>query len=251
MQLGLSHRQARVYLALLISGASTAKAISKVSKVSRQDVYTVVSVLERMGLCDKTITKPAIFRATPLQKGLGLLMQRRSIEYREMRNKTRNLQEELRHYNKGTVYQEDKTEFVLLPERQERVLRIEEAIYHASTNVDSFTTQEIFKQVISSSKEVLKKTLKRGIPFRFLMQELKNKDLKPEIPDVILNNPLLEIRYVRMPVPAAVVMIDKKEIFFGTTIDFQRATYLWSNNSHLVGIIQDHFDSIWGTPKSE
>ena len=246
-RLGLSHRQARVYLALLISGTSTAKAIARVSKVPRQDIYTVMPTLEKMGLCEVAIARPVMFRATPLQKGLDLLMKRKSAEYEEMQIKARNLLDGLEHYSRGTRFQEDKTEFFLLPQMQERVLMIEEAINNARSAVDSFTTPKIFRQALVSSKETLMKTLKRGISFRFLVEDLKNKDLQLEIPQAVLKSPHFEIRYVTVPAPAAAVLIDAKEVFFGTTIDFQKAIYLWSNNPYLVGIIQNHFETIWNS----
>ncbi|MGD0643533.1 MAG: helix-turn-helix domain-containing protein [Candidatus Bathyarchaeia archaeon] len=244
-QLGLSHRQAKVYLALLISGMSTAKTISQVSKVPRQDVYTVVAILEKMGLCEEAITRPVMFRATPLQKSIDILMQRKTTEYDEIRIKTKNLLKDLKPYCSETTYREEKAQFLLLSERQTRVLRIEEAVNNAANIVDSFTTPEIFRQVVVSSEEVLKKAARRGVRFRFLMENTKGKGLRLEIPRALLENPCFEVRYATPPIPAAAVMIDQKEIFFGTAIDFQRAVYLWTDNAYFVGIIQNHFELIW------
>jgi sugar-specific transcriptional regulator TrmB len=244
-QLGLSHRQAKVYLALLISGMSTAKTISQVSKVPRQDVYTVVAILEKMGLCEKAITKPVMFIVTPIKESLDILMQRKTAEYDDLQIRTRNLLQDLSHYSREITYQEEKAQFLLFSERQARVLRIEEVINNAATAVDSFTTPEIFKQVIVSSEEVLKKAARRGVKFRYLMENTKDKELQPEVHKVLLDNPCFEIRYTTPPIPTAAVLIDQKEIFFGTTIDFQRAKYLWSDNAYFVGIIQNHFDLIW------
>ena len=200
MQLGLSHRQAKVYLALLISGMSTAKKISQVSKIPRQDVYTVVPILEKMGLCEKTITKPVMFRATPIQKSIGLLMQRETAEYDEMQIRTRNLLQDLSHYCSETAYQEEKAQFfLLLSERQSRILRIEEAVNNAATVVDSFTTPEIFKQVIVSSEEVLKKTMGRGVKFRFLMENPKDKELRLEPLKLFLRTRILRYVTLRRP----------------------------------------------------
>jgi len=226
---------------------STAKTISQVSKVPRQDVYTVMPILEKMGLCEKAITKPVMFRATSIQKSLELLMQRETAEYDEIQIRTKNLLQDLSHYCRETAYQEEKAQFLLLSERQARVLRIEEAVNNAAAVVDSFTTPEIFKQVIVSSEEVLKKTMGRGVKFRFLMENPKDKELRLEFPQALLVNPCFEIRYTTPPIPAAAVLIDKKEIFFGTAIDFQRATYLWSDNAYFVGIIQNHFKLIWNS----
>jgi len=224
---------------------STAKTISQVSKVPRQDVYTVVATLEKMGLCEKAITKPVKFIVTPIKESLDILMQHKTAEYDELQIRTRNLLQKLSHYHRETAYQEETAQFLLFSERQARVLRIEEAINNAATAVDSFTTPEIFRQVIVSSEEVLKKAARRGVKFRYLMENTKDKELPLEIHKILLDNPRFEIRYTTPPIPTAAVLIDQKEIFFGTTIDFQRAKYLWSDNAYFVGIIQNHFDLIW------
>ncbi len=226
---------------------STAKTISQVSKVARQDVYTVVSILEKMGLCEKAITKPVMFRATPIKNSLNILMKRKTAEYDELQIRTRSLLQDLDHNYNGTVHHEEGAQFLLLSERQARVLRIEEAINNASTAVDSFITPGIFKQVIVSSEEVLEKAAGRGVRFRYLMENPKDKQLQLEVPQALTENSCFKIRYATSPIPAAAVIIDKKEIFFGTTIDFQRAKYLWSDNAYFVGVIQSHFELIWNS----
>lgn len=245
--LGLSHRQAKVYLTLLISGMPTAKTISQVSKVPRQDVYTVVAILEKMGLCEKTITKPALFRATPVKKSLDILMQRKTTEYDELQIRTKDLLQDLNNCCSEIESNEDTAQFLLLPERKARILRIEDAINKAAKVVDSFITPEIFKQVIVSSEEVLTKALRRGVKLRYIMETPKDKEFQLEIPAVLLKNQGFKIRYATPSIPAAAVLIDQKEIFFGTTIDFQRAVYLWTDNAYFVGIIQSHFELIWNS----
>ena len=152
---------------------STAKTISQVSKVARQDVYTVVSILEKMGLCEKAITKPVMFRATPIKNSLNILMKRKTAEYDELQIRTRSLLQDLDHNYNGTVHHEEGAQFLLLSERQARVLRIEEAINNASTAVDSFITPGIFKQVIVSSEEVLRKQREGVLGFDILWKTLK------------------------------------------------------------------------------
>jgi len=226
---------------------STAKTISQVSKVARQDVYTVVAILEKKGLCEKAITKPVMFRATPIKNSLNILMKRNTTEYDELQIRTKNLLQDLDHNYSETAYHEGEAQFLLLSERQARVLRIEEAINNATNGVDSFITPEIFKQVIVSSEEVLKKAAGRGVKFRYLMENPKDKEFQLEVPQALIGNACFEIRYATPPIPAAAVLIDKKEIFFGTTIDFQRAKYLWSDNAYFVGVIQSHFELIWNS----
>ena len=91
--------------------------ISHVSKVPRQDVYTVVDILEKMGLCEKAIAQPSMFKATPIQKSIDILMKRKTAEYDEVRTRTKSLLQGFNHYRE-TACQEDKAQFLMLSERQ-------------------------------------------------------------------------------------------------------------------------------------
>ena len=197
---------------------STAKTISQVSKVARQDVYTVLAILEKMGLCEKAITKPVMFKATPIKNSLNILMKRKTAEYDELQIRTRNLLQDLDHNYSETAHREEKAQFLLLSERQARVLRIEDAINDAANGVDSFITPGIFKQVIVSSEEVLKKAAARGVKFRYLMEKPKDKELQLGVPPALIGNLCFEIRYAMPPIPAAAVIID------------QERNILWNNH---------------------
>jgi len=64
IELGLTLNQARIYVALLHSEKPvTAKEISKITDITRQDVYRILPNLQKTGLLEKTITAPAMFKA--------------------------------------------------------------------------------------------------------------------------------------------------------------------------------------------
>ena len=65
IDLGLTLLQAKVYLALVQSGTLKVGTIAQVSKVARPDVYRTLQKLQDLGLIEKIITKPILFRATP------------------------------------------------------------------------------------------------------------------------------------------------------------------------------------------
>jgi len=64
--LGLTGRQARVYLALLKTGGGKAKAVADVSLVNRQEIYRIIDDLQQLGLVQRKVTTPTTFTATPL-----------------------------------------------------------------------------------------------------------------------------------------------------------------------------------------
>ncbi len=80
-ELGLTLNQARIYVALLSSERLlTVKEISKITNITRQDVYRIMPSLQNNGLVEKTITAPTMFKATPLKLGLSILVENRKLQ---------------------------------------------------------------------------------------------------------------------------------------------------------------------------
>ena len=78
--LGLTSTQARVYLALCKFGMLDTKQIAKCALISRQDVYRILQSLEKLGLVEKTISRPVRYKAVPADKGLPPLLKRKKKE---------------------------------------------------------------------------------------------------------------------------------------------------------------------------
>ncbi len=62
-ELGLTGRQARVFLNLLKCESSTARALSMSSDLARQDTYKVLDELQELGLVEREISVPTKFTA--------------------------------------------------------------------------------------------------------------------------------------------------------------------------------------------
>jgi DNA-binding MarR family transcriptional regulator len=78
--LGLSVRQARVYLALLRAGVARVQVVSDLSHVHRQEVYRVLDVLQQMGLVQRRVSNPATFSVTPIGEAVKLLLGQKTCE---------------------------------------------------------------------------------------------------------------------------------------------------------------------------
>lgn len=71
---GLTRNQAKVYVAATQLGLVSAGQISELSKVRREDVYRLLSTLERMGLIEKLLGTRTRLRATPIKDALTTLV---------------------------------------------------------------------------------------------------------------------------------------------------------------------------------
>jgi sugar-specific transcriptional regulator TrmB len=87
-KLGLTHNQAKVYVALLSLKNATARSAQKLSNVARQDVYQVLSELGEKGLIEKILAKPEKFRPIPVNEAISILVLERN-ERRVVNCKTR------------------------------------------------------------------------------------------------------------------------------------------------------------------
>jgi sugar-specific transcriptional regulator TrmB len=75
--LGLTSRQSKIYLAIAGLEMATAKTISTVSGVRRENVYRIIPQLQEIGLIEKIIDTPIKFRAIEIKDAVLILLNQR------------------------------------------------------------------------------------------------------------------------------------------------------------------------------
>ena len=86
-QLELTSAQAKVYLTLATLEKATAKEISNHSNVAREEVYRLLTELQKKGLIERIIASPTQFKATPIEEGLSILIRRKEKEIAGIKKK--------------------------------------------------------------------------------------------------------------------------------------------------------------------
>jgi sugar-specific transcriptional regulator TrmB len=233
--------EAKVYLALAKLGKASAKTISKASRVSQPDVYRVLSKLENHGLVEREIGIPNQFRATPMDEGLALLLQRRDNQSAILHKKATELLQDFKEKNEKTVLQEETPKFVLVP--AVNVHRIRNAVDSAQASVLCFTSLDMFRKVRFITEDVWKRCVKRGVKFQFIIGNPHGKKVVLKLDPFLRNNECFEIKWTRTSMPC-VILIDGKEVFLRTEMNIE-APVLWSNNPVIVAMIQEHFETKW------
>jgi sugar-specific transcriptional regulator TrmB len=241
--LGLSVLEAKVYLVLAKLGKASAKTISKASKISQPDVYRVLSELENHGLIEREVAIPNQFRATALDEGLALLLQRRDNQSAILHKKATELLQDFKEKNEETGLQEETPRFVLVPGAH--YYKIRNAVDNAQTGVLCLTSLDMFRKVRFTTEDVWKRCVKRGIKFQFIIGNPHDEKTVLKLDPVLRNNDYFEIKWTQPAMPC-VVLIDGKEVFLRTEINLE-APVLWSNNPVIVAMIQEHFETKWKT----
>jgi sugar-specific transcriptional regulator TrmB len=250
MELELTFCQAKVYSALVQGGSCTAKTISRISKVTRQDVYRIMPQLQKLGLVQKTLNIPTEWKATPIDEGLAILLERKKQQISEIQEKTTNLLSNFRKHNKRTEYKEEVPEFVILPGGKTHRRWVTKSIEEAQTSNDIFITMKIFRNIVCNEFEQLKKLLERGVKFRYIIYDLDGTKNEIELDPYLKKNPNFQVRYILNTPIAATVVFDKKEVVFSNpTSNLCASPKLWSNNPNFVTLIQNYFETTWKTTR--
>jgi sugar-specific transcriptional regulator TrmB len=239
--LGLSTLEAKVYLVLLKTGESSAKGIAKTSKVSQPDVYRVLSGLEKHGLVERIIALPNKFKATPIDEGITILLQRRDAQSALLHKQTKQLVESLKEKKQVNNVQEEHTQFTLVPGAH--VQKIKNAVDNAQSLVLCFTNLDMFKKIRFVTEEVWKRGVKRQVNYQFIIGKPNEGPVTLELDPTLKNNDFFNFKFMVASMPC-VILIDKKEIFIRTELNLE-APVLWSNNQRLVAMMQDYFMLSW------
>jgi len=248
--LGLTSCQARIYLALVCSGAATPKTISKESQVAREQVYREIPKLQALGLTEKIIDRPSKFKAIPIQECISFLMEKRTNRTLELQTDTEKLIKNFSSIKSETTFSEEENQFILVPKNERVLTTIRRGVETAQTSVDVVTSWKRISHSFVSFNGLYKKALSRGVKFRFVTEKPKNKkslDYKKKITYDFHQSPLFEIRHVNTPVTSIVSLKDKKEvlIFTSASSGLDEASALWSNNPHLIEIADKYFEMMW------
>ena len=247
--LGLTILQAKVYLALIESGASTIKEISKTSKVARQDLYRITSELQKMGLVEKVLAVPTEFRAIELMVATSILLHRIHDKEIEMNKKAQGLMRRHKHRNAKARPEEREPLFIMIPQKEgdRRTVR---ALENAQKSMDSVISWRKFSVLMLDARKFgLKKALERGLKLRFITDKPEDEKQIPKIVKTYRKKYSFDVRYLPNDPPAHIGLFDKNEVFLNTSTKngLLETPLLWSNSFSLVVVISDYFEILWLT----
>jgi sugar-specific transcriptional regulator TrmB len=250
--LGLTYRQAKTYLTILNIGDSSARNIARASNVSRPNLYTTISSLEKLGLVEKIIMTPTIFRAVPLKIAIKVLIKNKTAEYISLKKKSRELLEITKAQSKSNhpILPEENQSFVLLPSNEDLKRRIYQAYNRAQTSLKAVGPLKMFQGWDKIDIQVFDRGCKRGVKFQLLIHE-QSYDDKLLLPFMTRKSALFDIRLAPTLLPLMFCLFDKTELFFGTTSEqnFTMNPQLWTTNQSMILIVDEYFERIWQEAK--
>jgi sugar-specific transcriptional regulator TrmB len=253
-QLGLSHLESKIYLALCRGRNLSTKTISRLSKTPQPDTYRVLAKLQEKGLVEKIIERPAKFKIVPCDKGISFLLERKKTEYAKLEKNTKKVLCVLKERTVAESVEPEVSQFVLIPQHEAVVDKINDAIERARESVDIFLSWKRFLHGITLAfANSSERAWNRGVTFRIVVESPKKEEEAEQAVQFAKKSPFCSIRFMPGRAKTVIGIYDKKEVFI--IINPQKGLLdspaLWSNNHSLISLVKDYFDILWLTSKEE
>jgi len=252
--LGLTFSQARVYLALVENGFSTAKEISKISGVNRQEIYRIMPKLQDVCLVEKVISKPTRWKATPILDGLSILMKHRENEISELQAKAIKIIKEIKKNKKRAGLHKDEPEFVMMPGKDAHLKWLKNAYESIRKTNDSIVTWTDHRTINFLFDKELKDCSDRGVTTRVVIY-VPETEKKIYETDPTFKSSLNEQRlFIFSPPLVLGGLLDKKELILATEKNNPIKTgekVFWTNSPSIIALFQNYFEQLWKTAHSK
>jgi sugar-specific transcriptional regulator TrmB len=240
IDLGLTCSQAKAYSALTILKKAEAKKIAKASNIARQDIYRIMPELEQVGLVEKIVASPILYKAVPLREGCKKLLERKTNQCLTLQEKLK-LIENQPTSEVETEEGEAANQFILTSERNLFQRKMDEKIASAKVSIKAVLGSEGVKIILFNHFSTFKGALERGVKITIITEKNDIKLSRNE--QTLCKNPLFEIRYVEELVPYVFTIFDDKAVNIRVT----DATIpsLWTNNQTVVKLAETAFETFW------
>ena len=225
------------------SGSLTAKGISNVSGITRQDIYRLTNDLLEKGIVKKELGIPNIFEAIPLAEAIKILEKEEDEERLESRKKSQLL---LKRYENGSFLKsEPEKEFnISLIPRKDALQFTINRIKESKKSIDVVTSGNKVRFMIWTAKDSILEALNRNVKFRVILDS--SADIK-KLLKKITKNPFFKIRTMNYQTSVAISVYDNKKIslMLKQKENISEANLLTTNNVSLLEIFCDYFETKW------
>jgi sugar-specific transcriptional regulator TrmB len=245
-ELGLTGRQARIFLDLLKYETSTVRSIAIVSKLARQDTYKVLDELQELGLVQRQINIPTKFAAISMHDALSILLNRKVKQTSDLEIKTRTIINSVKSQHVRTA-EDEKPKLFLIPEGEIFVLKLRKAIESTQKSIDIVSSSKNLSQAMFFLIEELEIAIERGVKIRCIADATKGEDSRLEILRAPINNPSFKIRTIHNHPRTRFCIYDNKEmsVILSSKKDFAKSSLLWLNCISIVESYQDYYEMLW------
>jgi sugar-specific transcriptional regulator TrmB len=245
--LGLSSRQSRVYLALIITGPCGARVIARLAGVPRQEVYGLLLELQQSGLVRQNLTVPISYTPIPLIDALKLLLEQKTNDLNVVTQKAKTLADKLKPTSPaGTINLPAKPSFGMVSQG-ERGKKYQLAIEQTQCSIEALISWVRFKQWCFYFERQLIDALKKEVTIKIIAE----KPLNNRLPKWVHSAQQKYSNFILKTLPtvpeAVVTIFDHSQIAlaYNPSSRFTKGPDLWSSHPAFLVSYQTYFNTIW------
>jgi sugar-specific transcriptional regulator TrmB len=244
--LGLSLNQARVYLAILKLEKTTVGQVAKFSKVRREDVYRILPSLEKMGLVERFLGKPAEIRATPISDALTFLVAEEKTKSDDRLSGMRSRVQTLSLKDWKQTLPGEESIYILIAEKKSILAKTSELIRNSRKEVALIADKARIMPVLFQFSDEAKQAIKNGAQIRLIFEGEHPDGLLKEKVKKLIAGDSVHVKFHCEPLNHF-IMSDDKEALITTSKEsgLGESPSLWTNNSNLIGVLRTGFESDW------
>jgi sugar-specific transcriptional regulator TrmB len=248
MGLGLSPNQAKVYQTILRLGNSTVIQIAKSSSVRREDVYRVLPALEKMGLTEKLLGKPAMIRATPVAGALTSLILDEKVKSDE---RIASMKAKFQEISKAKWVQpfavgEQESLYALIPEGKAVIAKLNSLIAGSENNIFWIDTLKEIAHSTSLLPVEIKRAIHNKVEVKVIIEGSKPDESQTKQLQQTLKIEPAGIRFHLQPLNRFSIF-DLKEAMISTNRKntVENSSALWTTDTNLIGVLRGYFETAW------
>ncbi|RPJ65173.1 MAG: hypothetical protein EHM20_17920 [Alphaproteobacteria bacterium] len=245
--LGLTLNQAKVYLAVIKLEKTTVGQVANYSKVRREDVYRILPSLEKMGLIERLLGKPAEIRATRISDALSLLVAEEKGKSDERLVGMRGIVQKLSLKDWKQQLPTEENIYILIAEKKAIFAKTSDLISNSRKEIALIADKGRIMPVLFQFSDQYKLAVKKGVIVRLLFEgESPDNSLKKKVKQLIGEENLICVKFHTGHLNHF-IMSDDKEALITTSKEsgLGDSPCLLTNNGNLIGVLRTGFESEW------
>jgi HTH-type transcriptional regulator, sugar sensing transcriptional regulator len=255
-ELGLSVNQTKVYLSIFKHRSTGVHNISKETNLHRQDIYRILTDLEKKGLIVRKISHPLKVEAFPVEEALKILIASEKNRYAEqirtLEDRAQQIVYALTEKYQQTEPEKEEPTFILLT-KEEAIANLGKlAIEKCRKRYWVATTGDVFLHHTPLRSEVRPVLVKNKVEARVLIHSIKNKEFLERIikkENMRMGN--IAIKYTDKFILKSLAIFDTEVLIAMQTENKPFNVFaLRTNEASLLKAFESIFESAWNGPET-
>ncbi|MGQ9781644.1 MAG: TrmB family transcriptional regulator [Nitrososphaeria archaeon] len=248
---GLSRRQIRIYLMLLLSGPLKLSELAYKVGLYRMQVYITLKQLIQLGLVEATLGRPTLYGAVSPKKALNLLLEDISTRLERAKERQAFLLEDLASIARTASLSFTLPRFRVIQGRRQFIRVAKESCRHSKLEINNINTLPSVRRGITVGfDELLEGCVRRGVKVRWIVT-----DVVPRKTSEIKYCEFGEVRYLRIDCNIRLMIVDGFETFMSSLYDDSLDTKtegeatIHVRDRNISMFINQCFNSLWKDAK--